>query len=49
MGYIEKQPHEGIGLYTIIADDNYGYINIGTPINLENKYYRGTLRFELLK
>ena len=53
LGYIDKYPQEGIGLWTLTLDDTFGYIDIQTPVQLEDgermSRYRGTLRFSLLQ
>ena len=51
MGYIEKTPRWGIGLYSIVTDGVYGYIFVSTIIirdGVRVQGYHGTLRFELL-
>lgn len=52
LGYIEKTPRWGIGLYSIVTDGTFAYVSISTPIyrngSRETNFY-GTLRFELLK
>jgi len=51
LGYITGAPGFGIGLIHLVVDDKFGYIDIGTPIyrNGEVEFFRGTLRFELLR
>jgi hypothetical protein len=50
LGYIEKAPHDGVGLNHIVTDGQFAYIDIGTPVYRDGAVhmYRGTLRFELL-
>ncbi|MCL2216903.1 MAG: glycoside hydrolase [Defluviitaleaceae bacterium] len=51
LGYITGAPEFGIGLIHLVTDDKFGYIDIGTPIYRgdEFEFFRGTLRFELLR
>ena len=51
MGYITKQRYDGIGLWQLTTDERYGYICIQTPVYRDGvkEYFRGTLRFELLR
>ena len=49
MGYIEKQPFTGIGLWALTVDDMYGYIIVQTPTDFTSGIeFLGTLRFRLL-
>jgi len=51
LGYIEKPSSAyGIGLYNLVADERFAYINIQTPIYINEtlEHFRGTLRFELI-
>ena len=51
LGYIEKTPGWGVGLYSIVTDGRYAYVSISTLVyrngRRETNFY-GTLRFELL-
>lgn len=53
LGYIEKKPREGIGLWALTLDDKFGYIEIQTPVQFDDEErkarFRGTLRFRLIK
>jgi len=50
LGYIEKEPHHGVGLTGLTVYEEFGYISIQTPIynDDEVEIYFGTLRFELM-
>ena len=50
LGYIEKSPKDGVGLFSIVTDGAYGYIDFQAPVyhNGTAKQFRGTLRFELV-
>ena len=50
MGYIEKLPQFGVGLYNLVVDERFGYIEIETPFYKDGEwsFFWGTLRFELL-
>ncbi|MCL2854800.1 MAG: hypothetical protein FWE21_04190 [Defluviitaleaceae bacterium] len=50
LGYIDKLPQYGVGMYQIIHDGRYAYIDFGAPLyrNGYGELFRGTLRFELL-
>ena len=51
MGYIEKAPHDGVGLNHIVTDGRYAFIDIGAPVNRDGmvEMFRGTLRIDLLR
>ena len=50
LGYIEKLPAFGVGLYHLVVDELFGYIDIETPVHQNDTidFFVGTLRFELL-
>ena len=51
LGYITKEPEWGVGLYSIVADGQFAYVNMCAPIyrnGIREMGFVGTLRFELL-
>ena len=52
LGYITKAPSWGVGLYSIVVDEEFAYVSISAPIyrygRMEKNFY-GTLRFKLIK
>ena len=51
LGYIEKSHGWGIGLYSIVSDGTYAYVNISTLIyhdGIRERNFYGTLRFKLI-
>lgn len=49
-GYIKKSPNDGVGLFNLVVDEQFGYIDLQAPVYHDGavKQFRGTLRFELL-
>ena len=50
LGSIGKFSTFGVGLYNLVVDERFGYIDIGTPVHQDGaiSFFVGTLRFELL-
>jgi len=50
LGRIERMSGFGIGLYSLVVDDKFGYIDFESPVYRDGivEFFRGTLRFELL-